>query len=163
MENIDAQIEALLPVLIATLLAAVPGLDRERRQRPAGLRTHMIVAMASALITVTSRMVFTPDSAARVVANVITGIGFLGAGVIIQRKQYVFDVTTAASIWMVALMGIVVGYEQFVLAAGSTFILFLILDVVRRFERKERRQIPQPLQKNEGDTRVGVFEDDATF
>lgn len=132
----NKEIRSLIPVIVAALLAAVPGLDRERRLRPAGLRTHMIVAVSAAMITVLSRLEFGADSAARIVANVLTGIGFLGAGVIMQRKKLVHDVTTAASIWMVALVGIVSGYEYYILATGSTLLLGFILVIVRQFEDK---------------------------
>ena len=132
----NQEVRALLPVIVAALLAALPGLDRERRLRPAGLRTHMIVAVSAAMITILSRLEFSPDSAARIVANVLTGIGFLGAGVIMQRKKLVHDVTTAASLWTVALMGVVVGYEYYILATGSTLLLGFILVIVRQFEDK---------------------------
>ncbi len=136
MEEVSAQLTALLNVVIAALLAAVPGLDRELRNRPAGLRTHMIVAMSAALIASMGRIQFSDDSVARVLSGVITGIGFLGAGVIWQRKSDVHELTTAASIWMVALLGIVVAYELHVLAVGSTLVLAFVLSVMRFFERR---------------------------
>jgi putative Mg2+ transporter-C (MgtC) family protein len=140
MDDIGAQLQGLISIIIAAALAALPGLDRERRQRPAGLRTHMLVAVSTTMFTVMSRLIFSeinPDSSARLVANIPTGIGFLGGGIILHRKDYVHDVTTAASIWMVALLGIVVGYELYALAIGSTAILMVILVVIRRFEDKE--------------------------
>ncbi len=134
----NKEVEALFPIILAALLAALPGLDRERRLRPAGLRTHMIVSVSAAMITILARLQYGPhsDSTARIVANVLTGIGFLGAGVIMQRKKLVHDVTTAASIWMVALVGIVVGYGYYILATGSTLLLGFILVIVRQFEDK---------------------------
>lgn len=132
----NKEVKALLPIVIAALLATLPGLDRERRLRPAGLRTHMLVAVSACMITVLARLEFSSDSAARIIANVLTGIGFLGAGVIMQRKKLVHDVTTAASLWMVALLGIVVGYEYYILATGSTLMLGFILIVVRMLEDK---------------------------
>lgn len=134
MDNIADQLTALLNVAIAGLLAAVPGLERELRDRPAGLRTHMLVGMSAAMIASVAHMLLAEDPAARVVANVITGVGFLGAGAIIQRDSTVKDLTTAASIWMVALMGLVVAYEQYVLAGGATLILAVVLTVLRKFE-----------------------------
>ncbi|MCI0713149.1 MAG: MgtC/SapB family protein [Chloroflexi bacterium] len=131
------QVEALIAVIVAGLLAAIPGIDRERRQRPAGLRTHMLVAMTSAMVTAMARITFSADSAARLVANIVTGIGFLGGGIIMQRKGFTHDVTTAATVWMVALLGIVVGYEMYVLAVGSTLVMGFVLTVIRRFEDKE--------------------------
>jgi putative Mg2+ transporter-C (MgtC) family protein len=131
------QLEALIAVVVAGILAAIPGLDRERRQRPAGLRTHMLVAMSAAMVTALARITFAPDSAARLVANIITGIGFLGGGIILQRKGFTYDVTTAATIWMVALLGIVVGYELYVLAIGSTIIMGFVVTIIRQFESKD--------------------------
>lgn len=150
----NTEVRALIPLVVAALLAALPGLDRERRLRPAGLRTHMIVAISAAMITVLARLEFNPDSAARIVANILTGIGFLGAGVIIQRKKLVHDVTTAASIWMVALVGIVAGYEYYILATGSTLLLGFILVIVRQFEDKPIvHPAEQIAMKNEGEVK----------
>lgn len=137
MEFASEQLQALIAVVVAGALAAIPGLDRERRQRPAGLRTHMLVAMSSAMVTAMARIAFPVDSAARLVANVITGIGFLGAGVILQRKGFTHDVTTAATIWMVALLGIVVGYELYVLAIGATLAMGFVVTIIRQFEDKD--------------------------
>lgn len=131
------QMNALIAVIVAGLLAAIPGIDRERRQRPAGLRTHMLVAMTSAMVTAMARITFSADSAARLVANIVTGIGFLGGGIIMQRKGFTHDVTTAATVWMVALLGIVVGYEMYVLAVGSTIVMGFVLTIIRLFEGKE--------------------------
>lgn len=135
MENTSEQLTGLLNVIIAGLLAAIPGLDRELRNRPAGLRTHMIVGMSAALITATSRILFIDDSAARLITGFITGVGFLGAGAIIQRGDEVHALTTAASIWMVAMMGIVVAYELYILAAGATLVLAFVLTLLHRFEK----------------------------
>jgi putative Mg2+ transporter-C (MgtC) family protein len=140
MPDLDQQLHAMIAVVIAAALAALPGWDRERLNRPAGLRTHILVGVSSCMITVFARVEYSPDSAARLTANILTGIGFLGAGVILQRKGYVYDVTTAASIWMVALMGIVVGYEWYLLAAGATILLVFVLVIVRRFEDKSDSQ-----------------------
>ncbi len=138
MEHSAEQWNALLVVTIAGLLAIIPGLDREKRQQPAGLRTHMLVCMSSALITIMSRIVYGEDSEARLTANILTGIGFLGAGVVLQRKTTIHGLTTAASVWMVAIVGIVVGHELYILAVGSTFLFGFVLTIVRRFEPKER-------------------------
>lgn len=138
MEQSAEQLNALLVVVIAGVLAIIPGLDRERRQQPAGLRTHMLVCMSCALITIMSRIIYGPDSEARLTANILTGIGFLGAGVVLQRKTTIHGLTTAASVWMVAVVGIVVGYELYILATGSTILFGFVLTIVRRFEPKER-------------------------
>jgi putative Mg2+ transporter-C (MgtC) family protein len=140
----NQQFEALFLIALAAILAAVPGLDREKRHRPAGLRTHMMVAISTSAITITARLIFPVDSAARIVANVLTGIGFLGAGVIIQRKRYVHDITTAASIWLVAMVGIIVGYKLYILAVGLTILITFVLSFLRRFEDKS---VPNPTEE----------------
>lgn len=145
MNEVSAQLDALITLIIAAVLAAVPGWDRERRQRPAGLRTHMLVGVSAAMITISARILLDADSAARVAAAVVTGIGFLGAGVIVQRKEYVYDVTSAASIWMIALIGIVVGYELYIVAAGATVLNYIILVLIRKVEDKEDNYPPEDI------------------
>jgi putative Mg2+ transporter-C (MgtC) family protein len=129
-------VEIVLRLGVAALLGAIVGLERERLERAAGLRTHAIVAIASALIMVVSAYGF-PDPIAddnrivsldpsRVAAQVVSGIGFLGAGVIFFRKNAVRGLTTAASIWAVAGIGLAAGgglYEAAVLGTG--FILLV--------------------------------------
>ncbi len=134
MEYSSEQWNALVVVAIAGVLAIIPGLDREKRQRPAGLRTHMLVCMSCALLTIMSRIIYGSDSEARMTANLLTGIGFLGAGVVLQRKTSVHGLTTAASIWMVAIVGIVIGYELYILAIGSTLLFAFVLSVIPRLE-----------------------------
>lgn len=134
MEYSAEQWNALVVVAIAGVLAILPGLDREKRQRPAGLRTHMLVCMSCALLTIMSRIIYGSDSEARMTANLLTGIGFLGAGVVLQRKTSVHGLTTAASVWMMAIIGIVVGYELYILAVGSTLLFAFVLSVVPRME-----------------------------
>jgi putative Mg2+ transporter-C (MgtC) family protein len=137
--SIEAQFEALIPVLAAALCAAVIGLDREWRHRPAGLRTHMLVGMGAALVMSMASLKYGEASAARLAANVITGIGFIGAGVIFQRKNEVHDLTTAASIWFVAMIGLTAGSKLYVLAAGATVLGWFVLYVMRRWTKH-----PQP-------------------
>lgn len=133
--DISHQLMGLLNILISAILAAIPGLDRELRNRPAGLRTHIMVGISSTMMTTGAQIAFAADSSARVSSAIITGIGFLGAGVIIHREQQVHQLTTAASIWYVALMGIVVAYELYILAVGGTLIVGFVLTILRRFER----------------------------
>ena len=104
--SVHDQLDALVPVAVALLLSGLIGLDREWRHRPAGIRTHMLVGMGSALVISMASLQYGADSAARLAANVITGIGFLGAGVIVQHRDRVRDLTTAASLWMVAMIGL---------------------------------------------------------
>jgi putative Mg2+ transporter-C (MgtC) family protein len=132
----QAQLEALVPVAAALVLSGAIGLEREWRHSPAGIRTHMMVGMGSALVMVLSSLLYDTTSAARLAANVITGIGFLGAGVIIQRKSEVHELTTAASLWFVAIVGLVSGARLYILAGGATLMGWLVLEALRRLTKR---------------------------
>ena len=123
----DAQLEALLRLLLAGIAGAVIGLEREVEDKPAGVRTFGTVAMGAALFTIAPAIAFPdqPDSAARVAAQIVTGIGFLGAGTIIQVQDRVEGLTTAAGIWAVAAVGMSFGFGLYILGAGATAILLL--------------------------------------
>lgn len=132
----QTQLEALVPVAIALALSGLIGLQREWRHSPAGIRTHMMVGMGAALVMVLSSLLYDEISSARLAANVITGIGFLGAGVIIQRKSEVHELTTAASLWFVAIVGMVAGARLYVLAGGATLLGWLVLEGLRRLTKR---------------------------
>jgi putative Mg2+ transporter-C (MgtC) family protein len=129
--SVEAQLEALIPVAMAMVLSGLIGLDREWRHSPAGIRTHMLVGMGSALVMAFGTAFYDADSAARLAASVLTGIGFLGAGVIIHRESEVHQLTTAASLWFVAIMGVVVGAGLYILATGATLLGWLVLSLLR--------------------------------
>jgi putative Mg2+ transporter-C (MgtC) family protein len=134
----------LLRLILAAVLGGVIGAERERLNRGAGLRTHALVSTASALVMIVSAYGFMGVLSAgtivldpsRVAAQVVSGIGFLGAGIIIFRKNAVRGLTTAASIWAVAAIGLAVGCGLYVASIGATVILSVILSVLKRFERK---------------------------
>lgn len=129
-------VEILLRLLCAMFIGAVIGTEREMTHRPAGMRTHMLVALGSCVVMITSQMIFhqyrafgaTPDPA-RLSAQVITGVGFLGAGTIMREGPSIKGLTTAASIWAVACLGIAVGGGYYALgiigAVGMIIILVL--------------------------------------
>jgi putative Mg2+ transporter-C (MgtC) family protein len=131
---IDRQAEALLRLVLAGVAAGVLGLERDLAGKPAGTRTFAVVGIGACLFTVASSEIFTgsPDSVARVAAQVVTGIGFLGAGMIIQVKDRVEGLTTAAGIWAAAAVGVAFGYGLYVLAAGATIVLLVAVAVVGR-------------------------------
>jgi putative Mg2+ transporter-C (MgtC) family protein len=135
----------LLRLGVATALGAVIGLERERLDRAAGLRTHTLVAIASALVMIVSAFGFadtlTPErlvsfDPSRVAAQVVSGIGFLGAGVIIFRKNTVRGLTTAASIWSVAGVGLAAGGGLFVAAGFATVFILVVQAGLRPLERR---------------------------
>lgn len=135
--------EEIIRLLVAAALGSVIGLERERLDRGAGLRTHALVATASALVMIVSAFGFTDVIEAgrivldpsRVAAQVVSGIGFLGAGTIIFRKNAVRGLTTAASIWAVAAIGLACGGGLYFPAAATTAILLTILLALKPIER----------------------------
>lgn len=131
----DAQLEALLRLVLAGLAAGLLGLEREARDKPAGVRTFAVVGIGSCLFTVASEFAFGggDDPSSRVVAQIVTGIGFLGAGTIIQVKDRVEGLTTAAGIWAVAAVGMAFGFGLYVLAIGTTLILLITIAILGRF------------------------------
>lgn len=151
-------------LLVAAILGALIGLERERLDRGAGLRTHTLVATAAALVMLVSAYGFGAVVTAgrtivldpsRIAAQVVSGIGFLGAGTIILRRNAVRGLTTAASVWAVAAIGLASGAGMFVAAVACTAVLLLVLvglkPVERRmFEHKRSRQITLAVQRQSG-------------
>jgi putative Mg2+ transporter-C (MgtC) family protein len=129
------QAEVLLQLILAALLGMVIGLDREYRNQPAGLRTHMLVGLGSCLFTVLSIYAFPGSDPARIAAQVVVGIGFLGAGTIINRKGQAHHLTTAASIWATAAIGMAVGAGAWFLGLGAALLIWIILVVIRRWSK----------------------------
>jgi putative Mg2+ transporter-C (MgtC) family protein len=120
--------EVAARLVVAALLGALVGWERERAQRPAGLRTYMLVAFGSALFTVLSLEAFGPQAdPARLAANIVVGIGFLGAGTIFREGEVVRGLTTAAGLWAVAAIGMAAGVGEYLLAAISTVMCLLFL------------------------------------
>lgn len=135
-------ITVLLRVGIALLCGAVLGLERERLERAAGLRTHALVSVSSCLLMIVSAYGFADVASSpqvtldpsRVAAQVVSGIGFLGAGVIIFRKNTISGLTTAASVWSAAAVGLACGGGLFIPAAIVTVAIIAIQVVLRFFE-----------------------------
>jgi putative Mg2+ transporter-C (MgtC) family protein len=120
----------------AALLGALVGLERERHDRPAGLRTHMLVCVGSTLITLVSYEMGRPNDVARIAAQIVTGIGFLGAGTIYRAGGGIRGLTTAAGLWVVAGIGMAIGAggEMLWLAAITAAIIFVANVWIRRLE-----------------------------
>lgn len=134
-------LDILLRLSVATVLGALVGLERERLDRAAGLRTHALVAVASAMMMLVSGYSFPdlpalPRDPTRMAAQVISGIGFLGAGVIIFRKNTVRGLTTAASVWSVAGIGLAAGGGIFAVAGLGTAFILLVQAGLRPVERR---------------------------
>ncbi len=142
--NLGEAVRVAVRLLLAALLGGLLGYNREKRGKAAGLRTHMLVAMGSALF------VLVPDLAgmniadmSRVIQGVIAGIGFLGAGTIIKRQtdKEVFGLTTAAGIWMTAAIGIACGLGREMTAIISVLLAWAVLSVFQRlFESRPEEE-----------------------
>ncbi|MBQ7576531.1 MAG: MgtC/SapB family protein [Bacteroidales bacterium] len=122
----------ILRLLIAGLLGGLVGYEREFRAKEAGLRTHFIVALGSALFMIISQYAFEgrQHDAARVAAQVVSGIGFLGAGVIIFQKNVIRGVTTAAGLWMVAAIGLAAGAGMYPVSIAATLMTVICLEAM---------------------------------
>ncbi|HDH44205.1 MAG TPA: MgtC/SapB family protein [Thermococcus sp.] len=120
----------VIRLVVATVLGGLIGLERELHKKPAGLRTHMLVCLAACLFTVLSIDAF-PMDPARVAASVVAGIGFIGAGTIIGEEDKIVGVTTAASLWVCASVGLAIGLGYLLLGFVSTLLTVFILFVGR--------------------------------
>lgn len=128
-------INITLRLLIAMLLGGVIGIEREYRSKDAGFRTHFLVALGSALFCIVSQYGFGFDlkDSSRVAAQVVSGIGFLGAGTIIFQRNVVRGLTTAAGLWVTAAIGLACGSGMFAAAAIATVLIIVGLEVLILF------------------------------
>lgn len=137
----------VLSLFFAAFLSGVIGFEREYHGHSAGLRTHILVAVGSALIMILSIYgfgAFTADrDPARLAAQVITGVGFIGAGTIIQNGFDIKGLTTATTLWLVMAIGLAAGAGQFILAIIGTFIALFALVILRTFESNVNRKAPK--------------------
>jgi putative Mg2+ transporter-C (MgtC) family protein len=145
---------------LATVLSALIGAEREWREKPAGIRTNVMVGLGSCLITLASVQMpslwpeFRPIDPGRIAAQIISGIGFIGAGAIILRSNQggVFGLTTAATLWVVAGLGMAIGfgfYVEALLTTALVFFTFLVLGRVVRAVREKRKQVSHAPDREE--------------
>ena len=124
MEEIVFELRILLDILLAAVLGFSIGFERKLRSKEAGIRTHTIVCIGSALYMVISKYAFDSSAdAARVAAQIVAGIGFLGAGIIVYRQHEVHGLTTAAGVWATAGVGMACGGQKYILAVGATMLM----------------------------------------
>jgi putative Mg2+ transporter-C (MgtC) family protein len=135
--------EVLLRLGLASLLGMIVGYERERQNQPAGLRTHAILAIGSCLamtISINLAIQFVPDvpngDPARLAAQVVSGIGFLGAGAILRYGTNVKGLTTATSLWTIAIVGLAVGAGHYFSAIGTTVALLIVLVLLNILEKR---------------------------
>jgi putative Mg2+ transporter-C (MgtC) family protein len=142
-QNIGEMKEVFLRLGVATLIGCAIGLNRDLRGKPAGVRTHSLVALGASLLTVATLSLCLVNKAvdyaavSRVVQGLITGIGFLGAGVILRNDQerVVYGLTTAASIWLACCFGIACGLGQILTAFLALLLAFMVLILGGPLER----------------------------
>ncbi|MBI4520731.1 MAG: MgtC/SapB family protein [Gemmatimonadetes bacterium] len=132
--------DLLARLLLAAFLGGAVGIERELQGKPAGLRTNMLICLGAALLTDISVLLSTSAAPgavadpARIAAQIVTGVGFLGAGTIIQARGHVTGLTTAATLWVVAAVGIAVGARAYVEALGATALILIALIPLRYLE-----------------------------
>ncbi len=131
-----------LALLFAVFLGAVIGLERELNGKAAGLRTNVLICLGACVFTILSRLMADASvnsDQSRIAAQIVSGVGFIGAGVIIRDNGGVHGITTAAGIWMVASIGVACGSHYFIFATVATLIAFLCLIVLQPISRLLRR------------------------
>lgn len=147
------RLTVLLKLLLATLLGGAIGLERELAGKPAGLRTNILICVGAALFMQLSIDVaeigFSPDGhpygdTTRIAAQIVSGIGFLGAGAILHSEGAVVGLTSAATVWVVAAIGAAIGAGSYVVALGSTVLIMVVLSGMRPVEQRilaKRRRV----------------------
>jgi len=150
-----SETELIIRLLLATGLGAAIGFERERSNKVAGLRTHSLVALGAALLSILSVYGFEGVTTgpgydpSRLISNIIVGIGFIGAGAILRHGARVVGTTTAATLWVVSAVGIAAGLGFYFGAAVVTVISYVILTVLSRFERLSKK--PDKVELDETD------------
>ncbi len=145
--NVDAQqLSMILRILVAGICGILIGLERKNRSKEAGVRTHCVVACGSALMMIISKYGFfdMPNGAdgARIAAQVVSGIGFLGAGMIFVHKNTITGLTTAAGIWATSGLGMAIGAGMYTVGIAATFII-LVAQIVLHLDFKHSKHIGQ--------------------
>ncbi len=148
-----------IALFLSVLLCGLIGIEREKRGRSAGLRTHLLVGVGSCMMMIISIYGFPAAFAehrdvARLAAQVVAGVGFLGAGAIIYRNSGTRGLTTAATIWIVMAIGMACGSMNFILAAGGTSLILIVLTLFRKMEMRLNKKAPLILLKADGKTPV---------
>lgn len=143
----ELRLDLLGRLLLATVLGGAIGWERQHAHKPAGLRTNILICVGATLLTDLSVQVAAraavPADPGRIAAQIVTGVGFLGAGTILQARGSIIGLTTAATLWVVAAIGMAVGFGAAIEAAGTTVVVLLALIPLRTLEaRAEARHKP---------------------
>lgn len=133
-------LDTLGRLVLACVLGGAVGVEREASGKPAGLRTNILICVGAALITEISVVITTLDAGGsrgdpgRLAAQIVSGIGFIGAGTILQSRGRIIGLTSAATLWVVAAVGIAIGAHQYTVAIGTTTLIIITLFALRRVE-----------------------------
>ncbi len=151
--SLDLQIELAVRLAAGLVLGAIIGFERELHRQPAGFRTHSLVALGAALFTIVSAYGFSGPlvDPTRIAAQIVSGIGFIGAGTILQYRGNIRGLTTAASLWSVAAIGTAAGAGLVVMAIIGTMLILVVLALLDRVESVTARWLKLP---PEGKTRA---------
>jgi putative Mg2+ transporter-C (MgtC) family protein len=136
-------VEVLIQIAVAAALGAAVGFEREMSAQPAGLRTHMLVSPGAALFTLAGAR-FADGDPTRVAAQVVTGIGFLGGGAILREGMSIRGLTTAASLWVAAALGLAIGLRAYLAGVAATVLAVIVLAAIKKVEEEflpRRRQM----------------------
>lgn len=148
--------EIVVRLLVSALLGGVIGMERESSKRPAGFRTHLLVSVGSTSLMMLSATAFDPigqgNDPMRLAAQVVSGVGFLGAGSIMREGSEIKGLTTAASLWICAAIGLSIGAGLYLLGVATTLIVMLTLTVLNRIDKSSTRDILQKISKHDEST-----------
>jgi len=161
--SLATQIDLSLRLMVGLVLGAVIGFERELHRQPAGFRTHSLVALGAALFTVVSAFGFEGSMVdpTRIAAQIVSGIGFIGAGTILQHRGHIRGLTTAASLWSVAAIGTAAGAGMYVVAVVGTVLVLVVLSLLDWVENftKRRLQLRQSRYDLPDEPEDGMSED----
>lgn len=140
----NLQVQIIFQLFLSVILGGLVGLEREYQKRSAGLRTHSLVCLGSALFTIISSEIFyqwidktgVSFDPSRIISGIVLGVGFIGAGLIMHRGPKIEGLTTAAGIWVVSAIGIAVGVKLYLVAIFTAFLTIGILAILRLIEEK---------------------------
>lgn len=139
----------IIPLILSVVIGMIIGVEREICRKPAGMRTCALVCLGSTLFTLLSQTNFgTPADPTRIASNILTGIGFLGAGTILVHRDKVIGLTTAAVVWFTSSLGMAIGFRQYAVAIVGTALCLAVLVLFRfaesfviKYKHKERREL----------------------
>ena len=148
--------EIIIRLSIAVVAGAAIGAEREYMSKSAGLRTLIMISLGSTIFTIASVLIGTGDSHDRIASNIVTGMGFLGAGVIFKEENKVKGLTTAASVWSTAAIGMAIGNGNYLLGLSATILVFISLsfmtlveDLIERHNQVREYRIVVPVLNND--------------